>query len=148
VEFAASKGATTVLLQGGHNPALPLDYYITLVRETRARFPQITPHFFTASEIRTMAQVSSLTVEDVLDRLWDAGQRTILGGGAEVLSERARTRTEPKKGCPDAGRTRPFHRLRPLVLQARQPPAREMDQALPGPDPVSPDAPRLPPLPG
>src|SRR5215813_6813467 len=80
VEFAASKGATTVLLQGGHNPALPLDYYITHSRETRARFPQITPHFFTASEIRTMAQVASLTVEDVLDRLWDAGQRTIPGG--------------------------------------------------------------------
>ena len=102
VEFAASKGATTVLLQGGHNPALPLDYYISLVRETRARFPQITPHFFTASEIRTMAQVSSLSVEGVLDRLWDAGQRTIPGGGAEVLSEKVRQRIEPKKGGPEA----------------------------------------------
>jgi len=102
VEFAASKGATTVLLQGGHNPALPLDYYLTLVRETRARFPQVTPHFFTASEIRTMAQVASLTVENVLDRLWDAGQRTIPGGGAEVLSEKVRQRIEPKKGGPEA----------------------------------------------
>src|SRR5256885_8416371 len=37
VESAATKGATTVLLQGGHNPALPLDYYLTLVRETRKR---------------------------------------------------------------------------------------------------------------
>ena len=43
VEFAASKGATTVLLQGGHNPALPLDYYTTIVRETRRRFPEVTP---------------------------------------------------------------------------------------------------------
>src|SRR5207237_12849 len=43
VESAATKGATTVLLQGGHNPALPLDYYLTLVRETRKRFPQVTP---------------------------------------------------------------------------------------------------------
>ena len=51
VEFAAARGATTVLLQGGHNPALPLDYYLTLVRETRHRFPQVTPHFFTASEL-------------------------------------------------------------------------------------------------
>ncbi len=102
VEFAASKGATTVLLQGGHNPALPLDYYLTLVRETRRRFPQVTPHFFTASEVRTMAQVASIPFEDVLDRLWDAGQRTIPGGGAEVLSERVRTRIEPKKGGPQA----------------------------------------------
>jgi dehypoxanthine futalosine cyclase/putative menaquinone biosynthesis radical SAM enzyme len=102
VESAAAKGATTVLLQGGHNPALPLDYYLTLVRETRRRFPQVTPHFFTASEIHMMAEVAKLTIEDILDRLFDAGQRTIPGGGAEVLSERVRTRIEPKKGGPRA----------------------------------------------
>src|SRR5262245_22507053 len=56
VEFAASKGATTVLLQGGHNPALRLDYYTTLVSEPGRRCPQATPHFFTASEIRTVAE--------------------------------------------------------------------------------------------
>ncbi len=102
VEFAAAKGATTVLLQGGHNPALPLQYYVDLVRETRRRFPQVTPHFFTASEIQTMATVSDLAVGDILDRLWEAGQRTLPGGGAEVLSERVRTRIEPKKGGPAA----------------------------------------------
>src|SRR5881296_4708280 len=85
VAFAAAKGATTILLQGGHNPALPLDYYTTLVRETRRRFPAVTPHFFTASEIQTIAQVSRLTVGGVLDRLSEAGQRTLPGGGAEVL---------------------------------------------------------------
>jgi len=102
VDSAASKGATTVLLQGGHNPALPLDYYLTLVRETRKRFPQVTPHFFTASEIHTMAQVAGLPFTDILDRLWDAGQRTIPGGGAEVLSTRVRSRIAPKKGGPEA----------------------------------------------
>src|SRR6058998_1940086 len=91
VEFAASKGATTVLLQGGHNPDLPLDYYLTIVRETLRRFPQVTPHFFTASEIQTVAKVSGLAFTDVLDRLKDAGQRTLPGGGAEVLSKRVRT---------------------------------------------------------
>jgi dehypoxanthine futalosine cyclase len=102
VEAAAAQGATTVLLQGGHNPALPLDYYLTIVRETRRRFPRVTPHFFTASEIQTIAQVASLTVGDVLDRLWEAGQRTLPGGGAEVLSERVRRRIAPKKGGPAA----------------------------------------------
>jgi len=102
VEFAASKGATTVLLQGGHNPELPLEYYLTIVRETRRRFPEVTPHFFTASEIHTIAGVSGLGMTDVLDRLWEAGQRTLPGGGAEVLSERVRTRIEPKKGGPGA----------------------------------------------
>ena len=91
-----------MLLQGGHNPALPLDYYLTIVRETLRRFPQVTPHFFTASEIQTVAEVSGLAMTDVLDRLKDAGQRTLPGGGAEVLSERVRKRIEPKKGGPEA----------------------------------------------
>jgi cyclic dehypoxanthinyl futalosine synthase len=102
IESAAARGATTVLLQGGHNPALPLEYYLTLVRETRRRFPEVTPHFFTASEIQTMAQVAGLTAGDVLDRLWEAGQRTLPGGGAEILSPRVRTRIAPKKGGPEA----------------------------------------------
>src|SRR5438105_9051662 len=46
VKRAADQGCTTVLLQGGHNPALPLDYYLTIIRETKTKFPQVTPHFF------------------------------------------------------------------------------------------------------
>ena len=57
---AASKGVTTVLLQGGLNPKLPMEYYEDLVRETRARYPQILPHFFSAPEIQKMSQVSEL----------------------------------------------------------------------------------------
>jgi cyclic dehypoxanthinyl futalosine synthase len=102
VASAARHGVTTVLLQGGHNPALPLDYYLDLVRETRRRFPAVTPHFFSASEIQTMAQVAGLTVSQVLARLRAAGQTTLPGGGAEILSERVRRRISPKKGGPAA----------------------------------------------
>src|SRR5262245_12996395 len=62
IQSAADQGATTVLLQGGLNPELPLDYYTSLIRETRQRFPQITPHFFTASEVLTMAEVSGKSI--------------------------------------------------------------------------------------
>jgi cyclic dehypoxanthinyl futalosine synthase len=102
LEPAVARGATTVLLQGGHNPALPLDYYLDLVRETRRRFPHVLPHFFTASEIQTMAYVAALPVREVLERLRDAGQRTLPGGGAEILSARVRRRISPKKGGPEA----------------------------------------------
>ena len=102
VEFAAERGATTVLLQGGHNPELPLEYYLALVRETRRRFPQVTPHFFTASEIQTISQVTELGVREVLSCLKEAGQYSLPGGGAEVLSEKVRKRIEPKKGGPPA----------------------------------------------
>jgi len=102
VQRAADLGATTVLLQGGHNPDLKLEYYESLVRETRRRFPQVTPHFFTASEVTTMANVSGLTIARVLGRLKDAGQSTLPGGGAEILSDRIRRRLAPKKGGADA----------------------------------------------
>ncbi len=102
IQRSVERGATTVLLQGGHNPSLSLDYYTRLVRETRRRFPQVTPHFFTASEITMMAQVSGLSIREVLQRLKDAGQFTLPGGGAEILSDRIRRRLATKKGPAEA----------------------------------------------
>ena len=102
VRHAAGLGATTVLLQGGHNPEIPLEYYLDLVRETRRRFPQVTPHFFTASEVTTMAQVAGLSIREVLERLKEAGQKTLPGGGAEILSDRIRRRLATKKGPAEA----------------------------------------------
>ena len=95
-------GATTVLLQGGLNPAIPWEFYTTIVREARKRYPHITPHFFSAPEIHQMAEVSGLGIQGVLERLYDAGQRTLPGGGAEILAERVRKRISVKKGGPAA----------------------------------------------
>ena len=113
IRRAADLGATTVLLQGGHNPDIPLDYYLSLIRETRRRFPQVTPHFFTASEVTNMAQVSGLSIPEVLAKLKEAGQYTLPGGGAEILSDRIRRRLAPKKGGAEAWLTvhREAHRL-------------------------------------
>ena len=83
---AASRGVTTVLLQGGLNPKLPLGYYSDLVRETRRQFPQIHPHFFSAPEIMKIVEVSGLSVREVLLELREAGLNTIPGGGSEILS--------------------------------------------------------------
>ena len=87
---AAAKGVTTVLLQGGLNPNLPLDYYVDLLRETRRQYPEIHPHFFSAPEIMKISQVSGLSVRDVLLELQRAGLKTIPGGGSEVLSNRVK----------------------------------------------------------
>jgi cyclic dehypoxanthinyl futalosine synthase len=99
---AVSQGATTVLLQGGLNPELPLGYYTDLIRETRRLFPTVTPHFFTATEVLMMAEVSQKSVGDVLATLKEAGQVSLPGGGAEVLTEYVRRRISPKKN-PDDG---------------------------------------------
>jgi cyclic dehypoxanthinyl futalosine synthase len=95
-------GATTVLLQGGLNPEIPWSFYTTIVREARARYPHITPHFFSAPEIHQMVEVSGLSIRGVLQALYEAGQRTLPGGGAEILSSRVRKRISIKKGGPEA----------------------------------------------
>lgn len=95
---SAAKGVTTILLQGGVNPALPFEYYVELVERTVKEIPGVTPHFYSTSEVLGMAEVSGLTVPQVLQRLWDAGQRSIPGGGAEVLSDRVKKKISNKKG--------------------------------------------------
>jgi cyclic dehypoxanthinyl futalosine synthase len=95
-------GATTVLLQGGLNPAIPWEFYPAIVRESRQRYPHITPHFFSAPEIHQMAEVSGLSLRGVLEKLHEAGQRTLPGGGAEILARRVRKRISVKKGGPEA----------------------------------------------
>jgi dehypoxanthine futalosine cyclase len=95
---SAAKGVTTILLQGGVNPELPFEYYTELVSRTVREVPGVTPHFFSTSEVTGMAEVSGLTVPQVLQRLWDAGQRSIPGGGAEILSDRVKKKISSKKG--------------------------------------------------
>ena len=102
MDAAHQLGATTVLLQGGLNPEIPWEFYPAIVREARKRYPHITPHFFSAPEIHQMAEVSGKSIRGVLDALYEAGQRTLPGGGAEILAARVRKRISVKKGGPDA----------------------------------------------
>jgi len=90
-------GATTVLLQGGHNPEITLDYYTELVRRVSVELPALHLHAFSAPEVSAIAKYSGITTHDVLTRLWEAGLRTIPGGGAEVLSNGVRKRISPLK---------------------------------------------------
>ena len=112
---AVSKGVTRVLLQGGLNPKLPLEYYIDLVRETRRQYPQLHPHYFSAPEIMKIVQVSGLSVREVLLELQKAGLTTIPGGGSEVLSDRVKrkiSRLFPKGKVDDwTGVHREAHQL-------------------------------------
>lgn len=101
VRPAIARGATRLLLQGGHNPDLPFSYYLDLVRALRAAHPRVELHMFSPSEIRAIARFSSQTVREVLRSFYDAGLRTLPGGGAEILSDRVRRRVSPLKGTPE-----------------------------------------------
>ena len=95
---AAQHGVTTVLLQGGVHPSLPFEYYVEMVERTVREVPEVIPHFYSTSEIIGMAKVSGRSVPEVLQRLWEAGQRTIPGGGAEILSDRVKKKISHLKG--------------------------------------------------
>ncbi len=101
VAIAAEAGCRTVMFQGGLAD-YPLSFYTSLVRETLSRYPTIYPHYFTAPEIWNCAKVNDLTIRDVLEALYEAGQRSLPGGGAEMLTERVRQEISPKKMAPGA----------------------------------------------
>ncbi len=97
IEELVAIGGTQVLLQGGHNPDLGIEYYESLVRDVKARFPSVHVHSFSASEIRHIAKVSDLSIREVLLRLKKAGLNSLPGGGAEILVDRVRQLVSPLK---------------------------------------------------
>jgi dehypoxanthine futalosine cyclase len=99
-ERARNQGATTVLLQGGLHEGVTIDYLESLVTLCRTNFPSLHPHFFSAPEISFAAKISNITVEEGLKRLFDAGLRTIPGGGAEILSDKVHSVISPGKLSP------------------------------------------------
>ena len=83
-------GGTGVLKQGGLHPDLKLDWYEQMLSGIKQRFPQVHLHCFSASEILHFAELNSLSVEDTIKRLRDAGLDSIPGGGAEILDDEIR----------------------------------------------------------
>lgn len=97
IEELLDAGGTRILMQGGHNPNLPLSWYEDLLRWLRATYPEIELNCFSPSEIDHIARIENCTVEDVLVRLQAAGLASLPGGGAEMLDEEVRSRVSPKK---------------------------------------------------
>jgi cyclic dehypoxanthinyl futalosine synthase len=85
-------GGTGVLMQGGLHPDLKIDWFESLLRGIKERFPRIHLHCFSASEIIAIAEYSGLTIRDTIARLRDAGLDSIPGGGAEILDDEVRHR--------------------------------------------------------
>lgn len=96
-DLARRSGITTVLLQGGLHPDLPLDYYIELVETATKNYPEINAHFYSAPEIYHICRLYHLSYKELFQKLYTAGQRSFPGGGAEILSERVRRRISRKK---------------------------------------------------
>jgi len=101
IEEMLELGGTGILMQGGLNPDLRIEYYENLLRSIKQRYPRVHLHCFSAPEILCIAEVSGLTVRDTIVRLKDAGLQSIPGGGAEILDDEVRTRISRLKCTSD-----------------------------------------------
>ncbi|MEW5819088.1 MAG: cyclic dehypoxanthinyl futalosine synthase [Cyanobacteriota bacterium] len=92
-----SNNGTQVLLQGGLNPELALDYYINMLVSIKKDFPDITLHAFSPPEVSFIADKSAMKIEELLNILKNAGLNSIPGGGAEILNDSVRSLISPNK---------------------------------------------------
>lgn len=90
IDETRALGGGQLLLQGGHNPDLPIEWYEDLFRAIKARYPDFRLHALSPPEVLHLSRTSRLSVPDVIARLIAAGLDSIPGGGAEILVDRVR----------------------------------------------------------
>jgi cyclic dehypoxanthinyl futalosine synthase len=89
-------GGVQILLQGGHNPYIPFEWYLDLMRYIKRHHP-IHIHGFSPSEVVFFSQRFGLSVAEVVRELRSAGLDSIPGGGGEILVDEIRERVARKK---------------------------------------------------
>jgi aminodeoxyfutalosine synthase len=101
VEDRAHEPITEIHIVGGCHPELPFDFYLDMLRGIKARRPDVHLQAFTAVEVAHLAKQATMTVDDTLAALKEAGLGSLPGGGAEVFSARVRTTLCPEKLSPE-----------------------------------------------
>ena len=100
IEETLDLGGTALLMQGGHNPDLGLEWYEDLFRDIKSRY-RIHLHALSPSEVQHVARKARVSSSEALSRLRDAGLDSLPGGGAEILVDRVRKIISPKKTTSD-----------------------------------------------
>jgi cyclic dehypoxanthinyl futalosine synthase len=90
IDETIALGGGQLLLQGGHNPDLPIEWYEDLFRGVKQRYPDFKLHALSPPEVIHLTRMTKLSVPEVIDRLVAAGLDSIPGGGAEILVDRVR----------------------------------------------------------
>jgi cyclic dehypoxanthinyl futalosine synthase len=91
IDETIAVGGNQLLLQGGHNPDLPIQWYEDLFRAVKARYPEFKLHALSPPEVLHISRLNGVSTATVIDRLVAAGLDSIPGGGAEILVDRVRT---------------------------------------------------------
>jgi cyclic dehypoxanthinyl futalosine synthase len=90
IDETIALGGVQLLLQGGHNPDLPIEWYEDLFRAVKQRYPNFRLHALSPPEVIHISRLSRLSVPEVIERLIAAGLNSVPGGGAEILVDRVR----------------------------------------------------------
>ncbi len=90
IEETFRYGGEQLLLQGGHNPALGLDYYTDLFRQLKQLYPNLKLHALGPPEVAHICKVSKVSHREALSALKEAGMDSMPGPGAEILNDRVR----------------------------------------------------------
>jgi cyclic dehypoxanthinyl futalosine synthase len=90
IDETIAVGGNQLLLQGGHNPDLPIEWYEDLFRAVKARYPEFKLHALSPPEVVHISRLSRIPTATVIERLVAAGLDSIPGGGAEMLVDRVR----------------------------------------------------------
>ena len=92
IEELLSIGGTQILMQGGMNDRLPIEWYEDLLRFISVKYPSIHIHAFSPPEFVEFERFFGMDVRDILRRFKAAGLKTIPGGGGEIFVPRVRRR--------------------------------------------------------
>ena len=102
-------GGTQILMQGGMNPALPLDWYLGLLSGIKERFPGVHIHAFSPPEFIEFVNFfdpPGSNLEEklrwVMVRLKEAGLDSLPGGGGEIFADAVRRKIGLGKCTADA----------------------------------------------
>ena len=90
IDETIAVGGNQLLLQGGHNPDLPIAWYEDLFRAVKSRYPDFKLHALSPPEVLHISKINQIPVAEVIARLVAAGLDSIPGGGAEILVDRVR----------------------------------------------------------
>src|SRR5436190_3656400 len=93
----SAAGGVQILMQGGHHPKLPFQWYLDLLQHIRERYPHINVHGFSPPEFQHFAETFRLPLREVISEFKSAGLGSIPGGGGEILVDRVRAKISPLK---------------------------------------------------
>jgi len=89
-EQGVREGATEFHIVGGLHPDLTFDHYLEMVRGLKQRCPTVHLKAFTMVEVHFFSRIAKISVEEVLQKMKEAGVDSCPGGGAEIFHPRVR----------------------------------------------------------